>query len=151
MVLAPAISRLNRHLVILKKNKVYYVKMTRPESGSKTYYVTAYPNNKDLSCNVAQSKWGEDDANYKNQVWKVITKAEYYELLKANPANMEDVIDFSFLIKAPSFRCNDTDASEWKANANATDKIFFGDNVQYKTYNNRGTGNWGRKQTRYIQ
>lgn len=117
--------------------------MTRPESGSKTYYVTAYPNNKDLSCNVAQSKWGEDDANYKNQVWKVITKAEYYELLKANPANMEDVIDFSFLIKAPSFRCNDTDASEWKANANATDKIFFGDNVQYKTYNNRGTGNWG--------
>ena len=126
-----------------EKNKVYYVKMTRPALGSKTYYVTAYPNNKDLSCNVEQSKWGEDNANYKNQVWKVITKAEYYELLKANPANMEDVIDFSFLIKTPSFRCNDTDASEWKANANATDKIFFGDNVQYKTYNNRGTGTWG--------
>ena len=126
-----------------EKNKVYYVKMTRPESDSKTYYVTAYPNNKDLSCNVEQSKWGEDNANYKNQVWKVITKAEYYELLKANPANMEDVIDFSFLIKTPSFRCNDTDASEWKANANATDKIFFGDNVQYKTYNNRGTETWG--------
>lgn len=126
-----------------EKNKVYYVKMTRPALDSKTYYVTAYPNNKDLSCNVEQSKWGEDNANYKNQVWKVITKAEYYELLKANPANMEDVIDFSFLIKTPSFRCNDTDASEWKANANATDKIFFGDNVQYKTYNNRGTGNWG--------
>ena len=126
-----------------EKNKVYYVKMTRPALGSKTYYVTAYPNNKDLSCNVEQSKWGEDNANYKNQVWKVITKAEYYKLLKANPANMEDVIDFSFLIKAPSFRCNDTDASEWKANANATDKIFFGDNVQYKTYNNRGTGTWG--------
>lgn len=126
-----------------EKNKVYYVKMTRPALRSKTYYVTAYPNNKDLSCNVEQSKWGEENANYKNQVWKVITKAEYYELLKANPANMEDVIDFSFLIKTPSFRCNDTDASEWKANANATDKIFFGDNVQYKTYNNRGTGTWG--------
>lgn len=126
-----------------EKNKVYYVKMTRPASDSKTYYVTAYPNNKDLSCNVEQSKWGEKNANYKNQVWKVITMAEYYKLLKANPANMEDVIDFSFLIKTPSFRCNDTDASEWKANANATDKIFFGDNVQYKTYNNRGTGNWG--------
>lgn len=124
-----------------EKNKVYYVKMTRPASDSKTYYVTAYPNNKDLSCNVEQSKWGEENANY--QVWKVITKAEYYKLLKANPANMEDVIDFSFLIKTPSFRCNDTDASEWKANANATDKIFFGDNVQYKTYNNRGTGTWG--------
>ena len=123
-------------------NKVYYVKMSLPLRTTK-YYVTAYPNNKDLSCNVEQSKWGEDNANYKNQVWKVITMAEYYKLLKANPANMEDVIDFSFLIKAPSFRCNDTDASEWKANANATDKIFFGDNVQYKTYNNRGTGTWG--------
>lgn len=126
-------------------NKVYYVKMFLPLRTLRTtkYYVTAYPNNKDVSCNVVQSKWGEDNANYKNQVWKVITMAEYYKLLKANPANMEDVIDFSFLIKTPSFRCNDTDASEWKANANATDKIFFGDNVQYKTYNNRGTGTWG--------
>ena len=126
-------------------NKVYYVKMFLPFLPFRTtkYYVTAYPNNKDVSCNVEQSKWGEENANYKNQVWKVITMAEYYELLKATPANMEDVIDFSFLIKAPNFRVNDTDASEWKANANATDKIFFGDNVQYKTYNNRGTGTWG--------
>lgn len=131
-----------------EKNKVYYVKMTRPASGSKTYFVTAYPNNNDLSCNVEQSQWGEDNANYKNQVWKVITKAEYYELAKANPANMEDVIDFSFLIKAPSFRCNDTDASNWIAKSSdatnkVTNNIFFGDNKQYKTYNNRGTGTWG--------
>ena len=122
--------------------------MTRPASGSKTYFVTAYPNNNDLSCNVEQSQWGEDNANYKNQVWKVITKAEYYELAKANPANMEDVIDFSFLIKAPSFRCNDTDASNWIAKSSdatnkVTNNIFFGDNKQYKTYNNRGTGTWG--------
>lgn len=130
-----------------EKNKVYYVKMTLP-SGTTSYYVTAYPNNKDVSCNVQESKWGVDNANYKNQVWKVITKAEYYELLKANPANMEDVIDFSFLIKAPSFRCNDTDASNWIAKSSdatnkVTNNIFFGDNKQYKTYNNRGTGTWG--------
>lgn len=127
-----------------EKNKVYYVKMTRPRPAldRKTYYVTAYPNNKDLSCNVEQSKWGEENANYKNQVWKVITMAEYYELLKANPANMEDVIDFSFLIKAPNFRVNDTDASNWNATNNGADKIFFGDNSMYKTYSQVGTTNW---------
>ena len=131
-----------------EKNKVYYVKMTRPASGSKTYFVTAYPNNNDLSCNVEQIKWGEDNANYRNQVWKIITKAEYYNLLKANPANMEDVIDFSFLIKAADFRVNDNDALNWIAESKATDnkvtdKIFFGDNKQYKTYNKRGTSDWG--------
>ena len=125
-----------------EKNKVYYVKMTRPASGSKTYFVTAYPNNNDLSCNVEQSQWGENNANYKNQVWKVITKAEYYELAKANPANMEDVIDFSFLIKAADFRVNDSESSNWNATAEK-DNIFFGDNKQYKTYNNRSTGTWG--------
>lgn len=125
-----------------EKNKVYYVKMTRPASGSKTYFVTAYPNNNDLSCNVEQSKWGVDNANYQNQVWKVITKEEYYELAKANPANMEDVIDFSFIIKAADFRVNDTESSNWNATAEK-DKIFFGDNKQYKTYNNRSTGTWG--------
>lgn len=123
-----------------KTNKVYYVKMFLPLRTK--YYVTAYPNNKDLSCNVEQSKWGEENANYKNQVWKVITMAEYYELLKANPANMEDVIDFSFLIKAPNFRVNDTDASNWNATNNGADKIFFGDNSMYKTYSQVGTTNW---------
>ena len=125
-----------------EKNKVYYVKMTRPAPGSKTYFVTAYPNNNDLSCNVEQIKWGEDNANYRNQVWKIITKAEYYELAKANPANMEDVIDFSFLIKAADFRVNDSESSNWNATAEK-DNIFFGDNKQYKTYNNRSTGTWG--------
>ena len=124
-----------------EKNKVYYVKMTRPASGSKTYFVTAYPNNNDLSCNVEQSKWGVDNANYQNQVWKVITKEEYYELAKANPANMEDVIDFSFIIKAADFRVNDTESSNWNATAEK-DKIFFGDNKQYKTFDNRGTKSW---------
>lgn len=128
-------------------NKVYYVKMFLPSSTT-YHYVTAYPNNKDVSCNVEESKWGENNANYKNQVWKVITKAEYYKLLKANPANMEDVIDFSFLIKSPNFRCNDTDASNWIAKSSdatnkVTNNIFFGDNKQYKTYNNRGTSDWG--------
>ena len=55
---------------------------------------------------------------------------------------MVDVIDLSFLIKAPSFRANDTDASYWKATNNGADNIFFGDNSMYKTYSQVGTTNW---------
>ena len=63
---------------------------------------------------------------------------EYHELVNANPANMEDVIDFSFIIKTPDFRFNNAENINWKATAE-TDKIFFGDNKQYKIYDKRGT------------
>ena len=57
---------------------------------------------------------------------------------------MKDVIDFSFIIKTPSFRIHDNGVSSWTANAE-TDKIFFGDSKQYKTYSNRSgnTETWG--------
>ena len=127
-------------------NKVYYFVMNRLYKDGQWYqfYVTAYPpTQKDQECNI-YNYWpmAVTDSNYKNQVWKVITKDEYYKLTLANPANMEDVIDFSFIMKAPSFRIHDTEASSWTATAE-TDKIFFGDNKQYKTYANRGNGNWG--------
>ena len=118
-------------------NKVYYFIMNRyVKSTWWTFYVTAFPNDEANDCNISGTKLTKGNANYKNQEWKIITKAEYYTLLKANPANMEDVIDFSFLIKSPNFRVNDTDASNWTATAK-TDKIFFGDNKMYKTYANR--------------
>lgn len=118
-------------------NKVYYLIMNRyVNSKWYTFYVDAFPNNEALDCNINGTKKTIKNADYKTQEWKIITKAEYYTLLKANPANMEDVIDFSFLIKSPNFRVNDTDASNWTATAK-TDKIFFGDNKMYKTYANR--------------
>lgn len=118
-------------------NKVYYFIMNRyVNSKWWTFYVTAFPNDETKDCNISGSKLTEGNANYKNQEWKIITKDEYYKLTLANPANMEDVIDFSFLIKSPNFRVNDTDASYWTATAE-TDKIFFGDNRMYKTYANR--------------
>lgn len=119
-------------------NKVYYVKTT---NNGKDYYVQAYPDETKY-CTFNEKQLTEADADYKNQEWKIITRTEYYTLLKANPANMEDVIDFSFIMKSPSFRIHDNDASFWTATAE-TDKIFFGDNMQYKTYANRGTGTWG--------
>ena len=120
-----------------ENNKVYYLIMNRyVNSKWWTFYVSAFPNNEACDCNIYNYTNIGNDADYKNKEWKIITKAEYYELAKANPANMEDVIDFSFLIKSPNFRVNDTDASNWKATAE-TDKLFFGDNNMYKTYANR--------------
>lgn len=124
-------------------NKVYYLIMNRyVNSKWYTFYVDAFPNNEAIDCNINGTKKTIAYANYKTQEWKIITKAEYYTLLKANPANMEDVIDFSFLIKAPNFRVNDTDASEWKATNNGANNIYFGDNSMYKTYSQVGTTSW---------
>ncbi|MEE0336306.1 MAG: hypothetical protein U0I89_03305, partial [Prevotella sp.] len=109
-------------------NKVYYVKTTKD---GKDYYVQAYPG-EDKYCTFNEKQLTEADADYKNQEWKIITKTEYYTLLKANPANMKDVIDFSFIMKTPCFRIHDNGVSSWTANAE-TDKIFFGDSKQYKT------------------
>lgn len=124
-------------------NKVYYLIMNRyVKNAWYTFYVDAFPGNEALDCNINGTKKTKTDAGYKTQEWKIITKEEYYKLTLLNPANMEDVIDLSFLIKAPNFRVNDTDASNWKATNNGADKIFFGDNSMYKTYSQVGTTNW---------
>ena len=127
-------------------NKVYYVKTTK---NGKDYYVQAYPD-ENKYCTFNEKQLTGADADYKNQEWKIITKSEYYTLLKANPANMKDVIDFSFIIKTPSFRIHDNGVSSWTATAE-TDKIFFGDNNQYKTFANRGTDDWGGTYNRNHQ
>lgn len=123
---------------ITDKNKVYYVKMLKD---GQNYYVQANPDNNPNNHTLNKTKLTEKDADYKYQEWKIITKKEYYELVNANPANMEDVIDFSFILKSPNFRVNNTETSKWNATAE-TDKIFFGDNKQYKTFDNRGTKTW---------
>lgn len=125
-----------------KNNKVYYLKMTEPTNDNTVYYIQANPDEHTLNNTQLTAK----DANYKYQEWKIITRNQYYELLKANPANMEDVIDFSFVIKAADFRVNNIAVSNWNVTGNGSDKIFFGDNLQYRTYanrNNSGAGNWG--------
>ncbi len=138
-------------------NKVYYLIMNRfVNSKWWTFYVDAFPNNKDNDCNINGTKKTKAYADYKTQEWKIITKEEYYKLTLLNPANMEDVIDLSFLIKAPSFRCNDTDASNWKVTTKATDNkvtdnIFFGDNRMYKSYSLVGTTTWSKSDGTHQQ
>lgn len=128
------------------KNKVYYVKMKH--SNGKYYYVQAYPDDDTKYCNISLTQLTDKDDNYKNQEWKIITKKEYYSLLLANPANMEDVIDFSFIMKSPNFRVNDTDIKYWTAKG--TDQIKYGDSQMYRPYKAGDLGDWVNK-TEYQQ
>lgn len=142
----------NRHNFVFEKapdytdkNKVYYLKMTH--DNKQEYYVQANPDDNPNYHTLNKTKLTKDDAGYKYQEWKIITKKEYYELVNANPANMEDVIDFSFIIKTPDFRVNDIEASNWKATNNGANNIYFGDNKQYRIFDKRGatngTSDWG--------
>lgn len=130
-----------------ENNKVYYFIMNRYTNKLYTFYVSAFPNNEACDCNIYNYTNIGNDADYKNKEWKIITRAEYYKLTLLNPANMVDVIDLSFLIKSPNFRVNDTDALNWKATNNGANKIFFGDNKQYRIFDKRGATNgtedWG--------
>ena len=107
-------------------------------------YITTYPNNEQRYCNYEAKPYDDADTLYKNQEWKIITLKDYYSLAFADPANMEAVLDFSFIMHDPNFRVNNTDAKYWQVAVpkgdNAADpqsKIFFGDDKQYCTYANR--------------
>ena len=127
-----------------KTNKVYLVKI-----GSNGY-LTAYPNNEDMFCNYETKLAAEGTTEYKNQEWKIITKTEYHKLFNIAPANMNSVVDASFLIACPDFRVNDTDAANWKIGgvSSTTDvisRVRFGDEKTYKTHDmveNTGSNSW---------
>ena len=115
-----------------EKNKVYLVNIA--DQG----FLTAYPDDEKKICNYA-SKATEGTQEYKNQEWKVITKTEYYELFKITPANMESVVDASFLLTCPDFKINDIDAAKWTIGGknlpnDVKSHVYFGDKKMYKTY-----------------
>lgn len=123
---------MNEAKTIQKKNKVYLVNIA--DQG----FLTAYPDDEKKICNYA-SKATEGTQEYKNQEWKVITKNEYYELFKITPANMESVVDASFLLTCPDFRINDIDAAKWTIGGknlpnDVKSHVYFGDKEMYKTY-----------------
>lgn len=120
-----------------ENNKVYTIKVTAGQSGGGTFYVTTYPDNEAKYCNIEKGLYATTDVRYKNQVWKIISKEEYYKLFLANPANMSAAIDASFLMKAPGFRVNDTEMVNWKLSNENTD-VRFGDATMYCTYKQRG-------------
>lgn len=116
-----------------KTSKVYLVNIANQG------YLTVHPDDENEICNyTGEATPGTKE--YDNQLWKIITKNEYYELFKANPANMKSVVDASFLLTCPDFRINDTDAAKWLIGGenlpdNVKSHVYFGDKKMYKTYN----------------
>ena len=116
-----------------KTSKVYLVNIAGQG------YLTAYPDDENKNCNyIGEATPGTKE--YDNQLWKIITKNEYYELFKTASANMKSVVDASFLITCPDFRINDTDAAKWIIGGenlpnDVNSHVYFGDKKMHKTYN----------------
>lgn len=120
-------------------NKVYLVKINTLPPIKPLGYLTAYPNDENKLCNYETSLATEGTPEYKNQLWKVITKNEYYLLFNTAPAYMESVVDASFLITCPDFRIHDAGAANWKiggvsSTTDVNSHVRFGDETMYKTY-----------------
>lgn len=135
------------------KNKVYLVEIHTAKSPfNQLGYLTAYPNDENKLCDY-QKDVAQDDTQYKNQEWKVITKKEYYLLFNTAPAYMKSPVDASFLITCPDFRIHDTGAANWKiggvsSTTDVNSHVRFGDDTMYKTYdkvsNSKDEGFTGR-------
>lgn len=83
-------------------NKVY----TISTYGDK--YLTATPEDTDGNLCKAEA------LNYNNnQVWKLVTVQEYYDLFKNSPSDPNSPIDITFLLQNPGFGYNKSNGSFW--------------------------------------
>ena len=85
-----------------KTNKVYKI------STYGNRYLTATPEDTDGNLCKAEA------LNYNNnQVWKLVTVQEYYDLFKNSPSDLNSPIDITFLLQNPGFGYNKSDGSFW--------------------------------------
>ena len=76
-------------------------------------YLTATPENTDGNlCNA------EALSNSDNQVWKLVTLQEYYDLFKNSPSDLTSPIDITFLLQNPGFGYNESNAAFWASFGN---------------------------------
>ena len=76
-------------------------------------YLTATPENTDGNlCNA------EALSNSDNQVWKLVTLQEYYDLFKNSPSDLTSPIDITFLLQNPGFGYNKSNAAFWASFGN---------------------------------
>lgn len=77
-------------------------------------YLTATPNDKDGNLCKAEA------LNYNdNQVWKLVTVQEYYDLFKNSPSDPNSPIDITFLMQNPGFGYNKSNGSFWLPSGDA--------------------------------
>ena len=89
-------------------NKVYKISTY----GNK--YLTATP--EDTNGNLCKA---EASSNSDNQVWKLVTVQEYYDLFKNSPSDLNSPIDITFLMQNPGFGYNKSNAAFWAFSGNA--------------------------------
>lgn len=95
-----------------KTNKVYKISTYEDKDGNRRY-LTATP--EDTLCKA------EASSDSDNQVWKLVTVQEYYDLFKNSPSDPNSPIDITFLLQNPGFGYNKSNGSYWLPTGNAHD------------------------------
>lgn len=90
-------------------------------------YLTATPDDKDGNLCKAEALSNSD-----NQVWKLVTLQEYYDLFKNSPSDLNSPIDITFLLENPGFGYNKSDGSSWLTTGEDTHYLRFGVEDYYK-------------------
>lgn len=90
-------------------------------------YLTATPDDKDG--NLCKAEVSNDNDN---QVWKLVTVQEYYDLFKNSPSDPTSPIDITFLLQNPGFGYNKSDGSFWLTTGDEADCLRFGVEDYYK-------------------
>ena len=120
-------------------NKVYKI------STYGNRYLTATPD--DTNGNLCKA---EASSNSNNQVWKLVTVQEYYDLFKNSPSDLNSPIDITFLLQNPGFGYNKSNGSFWLPTKDAhylrlgvedyykkTTEAYYKDNKGYEiSFNN---------------
>ena len=90
-------------------------------------YLTATPDDKDGNLCKAEAFSNSD-----NQVWKLVTLQEYYDLFKNSPSDLNSPIDITFLLENPGFGYNKSDKSSWLPTGKEAHYLRFGVEDYYK-------------------
>lgn len=107
-------------------NKVYKISTYEDKNGNRRY-LTATP--VDTDGNLCKA---EASSNSDNQVWKLVTLQEYYDLFKNSPSDLNSPIDITFLLENPGFGYNKSDKSSWLPTGKEAHYLRFGVENYYK-------------------
>lgn len=90
-------------------------------------YLTATPDDKDGNLCKAEALSNSD-----NQVWKLVTLQEYYNLFKNSPSDPNSPIDITFLMQNPGFGYNKSNGSFWLPTGEQAHYLRLGVEDYYK-------------------
>ena len=109
-----------------KTNKVYKISTYEDKDGNRRY-LTATPDDTDGNLCKAEASSDSD-----NQVWKLVTVQEYYDLFKNSPSDLNSPIDITFLLQNPGFGYNKSNGSFWLPTGEQAHYLRLGVEDYYK-------------------